>query len=136
MSDLSLSQRLALKLNIPTLKENIMNTNTYTITLSNGKEIDYIRVDNCSNGNPRYVIHFLELITGKQIEDIKEEYEDQKANNRSINYSSLIDYEFKQALQNSRLIRGKKYRAKWFGGGIVISSYNLESDLEYLFDNI
>jgi hypothetical protein len=30
----------------------------------------------------------------------------------------------------------KKYRAKWFGGGYVIQSYNLESDLEYLINKV
>jgi hypothetical protein len=114
-----------------------MNTNTYTITLSDGREIDYTRINNCSNGNPRYVIHFLELITDKQIEAIKEEYNRYKAiNSTNIYYSWVIDSEFDQSLENSRLIGGKKYRAKWFGGGIVISSYNLQSDLEYLFSNI
>lgn len=28
----------------------------------------------------------------------------------------------------------KKYRAKWFGGGYVFQSYNLEQDLEYALD--
>lgn len=29
-----------------------------------------------------------------------------------------------------------KYRAKWFGGGYVIQSYNLESDLEYHLNQV
>ena len=28
----------------------------------------------------------------------------------------------------------KKYRAGWFGGGLVFSSYNVEDDLKYMYD--
>lgn len=65
----------------------------------NGEEISYYRIDNDLNGNPRYVVHFLDL--------------DVKPN----------DYGNIKGLS--------KYRAKWFGGGYVIQSYNLESDLKY-----
>ena len=58
--------------------------------------IDFWRVDSDVNGNPRYVFHFLELAR---------------------------DYE--SALKQAHKIGGSKYRAKWFGGGIVIQSYNL-----------
>ena len=65
--------------------------------------IEVFRVENDVNGNPRYVIHFLSL-----------------ANN------------YNEALNKARKIGGKKYRAKWFGGGIVFSSYNLEKDLKIM----
>jgi hypothetical protein len=29
-----------------------------------------------------------------------------------------------------------KYRAKWFGGGYVFQSYNLEQDLEYALEKV
>lgn len=67
----------------------------------NGKDIEVARINNCVNGNPRYVIHFLDI-----------------ANN-------YID-----AINIARQIGGKKYRAKWFGGGIVFSSYNIKEDLK------
>ena len=67
----------------------------------NGQKISYWRIENTLNGNPRYVIHYL---------DIADNFDD--------------------ALRISREVGGKKYRAKWFGGGIVISSYNLQDDLE------
>ena len=70
-----------------------------TITI-NGKEVEYKRITNCVNGNPRYAVHFLQ-----------------------------IDDDYLTALNSSRLIGGKKYKGKDFGGGIVISSYNLASDL-------
>lgn len=52
------------------------------------------KVKNDVNGNPRWVIHFLDLF---------DSYEN-----------------------NERLEHGlHKYRANWFGGGYVISSYNI-----------
>lgn len=69
----------------------------------NSRDVEYFRVNNDVNGNPRYVIHFLE-----------------------------IDDDYNTALNISRKIGGKKYRAKWFGGGIVIQSYNLETDLQHI----
>ena len=68
--------------------------------------IEVFRVDNDVNGNPRYVVHFLSL---------------------SDNYN--------EALSQARKIGGKKYRAKWFGGGIVFSSYNLNEDLKMMEGN-
>ena len=67
----------------------------------NYEGISFWRVNNDINGNPRYVIHFL---------DIAEDY--------------------RTALNISRRIGGKIYRAKWFGGGIVFQSYNIESDIK------
>tara|TARA_S200002703_G_scaffold4693_2_gene5835 strand:- start:26296 stop:26595 length:300 start_codon:yes stop_codon:yes gene_type:complete len=58
--------------------------------------VDFHRVDNDVNGNPRYVVHFLSL---------------------AANYD--------RAIEIARKIGGKKYRAKWFGGGIVFQSYNI-----------
>lgn len=77
-------------------------TKAHTIKI-NGKDVEYFRINNDVSGNPRYVIHFLE-----------------------------IDNDYNTALNISRRIGGKKYRAKWFGGGIVIQSYSLETDLEHI----
>ena len=67
----------------------------------NGRDIEVTRIDNCVNGNPRYVIHFT---------DIADTYQ--------------------KAINIARQIGGKKYRASWFGGGIVFSSYNVKEDLK------
>ena len=75
----------------------------FTVTLSNGKTVTLHQVTNDVYGNPRYVIHFL---------DVAGTYE--------------------EALKLSRKIGGRKYTAKWYGGGIVFSSYNLEPTLEKL----
>lgn len=59
--------------------------------------IEFTRINNDINGNPRYVCHYLEI---------------------SDNY-----YE---AVKLANTIGGKKYRAKWYGGGIVFQSYNIQ----------
>ena len=73
------------------------------VTLSNNESLTVTRVADDSYGNPRYVIHYLEI---------------------ADTYS--------EALRISRKIGGKMYTAKWYGGGIVFQSYVLKDDLEYL----
>lgn len=60
---------------------------------------NFTRINNDTNGNPRYVFHFLKL---------------------SNNYS--------EALFLAKKIGGKKFHNKQYGGGIVIQSYNLQDD--------
>lgn len=77
------------------------------ITTVQGKEIEVFRIPNDVNGNPRYVVHFMDL-------DIK-----------------LTDYD-----NINKLYGFKKYRAKWFGGGVVFQSYNIADTLEYALDKV
>jgi len=69
----------------------------------NGNEVSVTRIDNDYCGNPRYVVHFL----------------------------SIADT-YEEALKISREIGGRVYRAKWYGGGIVFQSYNIEADLKQI----
>ena len=73
------------------------------ITLKNGKQVSLHQVNNDAYGNPRYVIHYLEL---------------------ADTYS--------EALALIRKIGGKMYTAKWYGGGLVFSTYTLEHTLDEL----
>lgn len=59
--------------------------------------IEFIRIKNDINGNPRYVCHFLNI---------------------ADNYNSAIII--------AKKIGGKKYHNKQYGGGIVFQSYNIE----------
>ena len=77
------------------------------ITTVQGKEIEVFRIPNDLNGNPRYVVHFMDL-------DIKLSYYD--------NINKLYGF--------------KKYRAKWFGGGVVFQSYNIADTLKYALDKV
>lgn len=57
----------------------------------------FTRINNDMNGNPRYVVHFLQ---------IAESYE--------------------RALFLGRKIGGRKFHNKQYGGGIAFQSYNIE----------
>ena len=61
--------------------------------------IEFHNVDNDVNGNPRYVFHFLNLADT-----------------------------YAEARRLARIIGASPYRAKWYSGGFVMSSYNLKSD--------
>ena len=63
-----------------------------------------IRINNDVNGNPRYVFHFLAL---------------------ADHYSEAVEVA-------KKLIGGKKYHNKSYGGGIVFQSYNVKVELEIL----
>lgn len=68
--------------------------------------MEFTRISNDINGNPRYVVHFLNFLSDEELEKL----------------SPLDKYD--AALRKSRAVGGKKYRARWFGGGIVVSTYN------------
>lgn len=63
----------------------------------------FTRVNNCINGNPRYVLHYLAL-----------------------------DTNYNHALNLAYHCGGKTYKGKDYGGGIVFSTYNLSGLCEYL----
>ena len=90
--------------------------NTHEI---NGQKVTSFKVQHDANGNPRYVIHYLDLLNEKEQADLWQT----SARGEWVNDS------YKAALAKAREIGGKAYRAKWFGGGIVIQSYSLECDL-------
>lgn len=86
------------------MKKNYLYTETHTVQ---GKEIEAFRIPNDTNGNPRYVVHFLDL------------------NIKLSNYDNI-----------NRLYGFKKYMAKWFGGGVVFQSYNIEDTLNFALDKV
>lgn len=87
----------------------IMKKNYRYVEMINvqGQDIETFRIDNDTNGNPRYVVHFIDL-------DIK-----------------LKDYD-----KINKLYGFKKYTAKWFGGGVVFQSYNIEDTLNFALDKV
>ncbi len=79
--------------------------------------IEFTRVNNDINGNPRYVCHFLELLTSEE-----------KAKDWSNATDRFgIDTKYKFALKRAKKIGGKKFHNKQYGGGIVFQSYNIEA---------
>jgi len=73
--------------------------------MQNDNKISFTKVNHDVNGNPRYVTHFLNLLDA--------EY--------------AMPGRFGDALYNAHKIGGAKYRAKWYGGGIVFSTYSLDA---------
>ena len=68
------------------------------------EKLEMTRVNNDVNGNPRYVVHFLQLLTLEE------------------SASCGID-KYAIALARARKIGGRKFHNKQFGGGIVFQCY-------------
>ncbi len=73
--------------------------------------INFYRIDNDVNGNPRYVCSFLSFI---------------KSGEAGYN----VDAGYKLALSRSRVLGGRKFHNKQFGGGIVLQSFNIQETAE------
>lgn len=72
--------------------------------------MEFTRITNDVNGNPRYVVHFLELL-----------------NDNELTPENSIDNKYRLAITKANKIGGRKYNTKSFGGGIVFQSYNLKN---------
>jgi hypothetical protein len=76
--------------------------------------IKFTKIKNDINGNPRYVCHFLNLLTDQ----------DNKL---------TINEQYEAALKRAKTIGGRRYHNKSYGGGIVFQSYNIgETEKEIL----
>ena len=71
-------------------------------------EKDFTRINGDIYGNPRYVFHFLHLITLEEMEE------------------GTIDSHYQKALKRAKNIGGRKFHNKQYGGGIVITTYSLQ----------
>ena len=66
--------------------------------------IEFFRINNDKNGNPRYVVHYLDIPVDEDVP---------------------VFNKYEEALNKARQIGGRKYTAKWFGGGIVFQAHLL-----------
>ena len=85
----------------------------------NYEQLDNIRltrVNNDVNGNPRYVVHFLEFLNNEE--------------NSFLPFSKKYEY----ALKKAKKIGGRKFHNKQYGGGIVFQSYNTDNLKEQIID--
>lgn len=80
-------------------------------------QLDWLRINNDVNGNPRFVVHFLEVSP--------ESWNDKPS---SEHYHDTVK------LMNK--IGGKKYHNKSYGGGIVFQSYSLPDTEKHIFNLI
>lgn len=84
--------------------------------------MELTRIKNDINGNPRYVVHYLELLNDKDFKAPRDADELEAIEFKKIMNST--DYAYKLALKKAKKIGGKKFHNKQFGGGIVFQSYN------------
>ena len=89
-------------------------------TLEN--KIEFTRVNNDVNGNPRYVCHFLALVNDKD----REEAERREKGVKPFQFS--ISHLYNIAVKKANTIGGRKYHNKQYGGGIVFQSYNIQDE--------
>lgn len=80
-------------------------------------EISYIkeslvRIKNDVNGNPRYVMHFLQMFSDEE--------------NERLRGAFSIEERYAMAVTRAKQIGGRKYSTKTYGGGVVFQSYNTE----------
>ena len=68
------------------------------------------RIKNDGNGNPRYVCHFLALLTREELD-------------RSGDQWIPVGAKYDLALHRARKIGGRKFHNKQYGGGIVFQCY-------------
>ena len=89
--------------------------------MTNSNPITFTRIKNDTNGNPRYVCHFLNLNT-----------EEELAADGGAWIS--ISEKYSRACKRANKIGGKKYNCKAYGGGIVFQSYSLDSEVSAIND--
>lgn len=88
-------------------------------------KINWTQIYNNSNGNLRYVCHFLDLVTEKEREIAEENKRIKQTSWPDLFFTTTNDlYNF--ALRMAKKIVGKKFHNKKFGGGIVFQTYNIE----------
>lgn len=86
-----------------------------------GNELEVTRIKNDINGNPRYVIHFVDVYQHKLANAYKETF---------IRNPFDTGYNFACLLGNQAGF--KRYHNKQYGGGLVFQSYNVQQDLNDL----
>ena len=94
-------------------------------------QIEFTRVNNDVNGNPRYVCHFLSLLNANE-RGYTYEGETFDQNKPILNLG--ISEEYTLAVKKANKIGGKKYHNKKYGGGIVFQSYNLPYLEKYIIE--
>jgi len=79
------------------------------------EDIELTRINNDNNGNPRYVVHFLQLLNEEE--------------------KSFLPFhkEYEYSLKKAKKIGGRKFHNKQYGGGIVFQSYNTDNLKKEIF---
>ena len=82
-------------------------------------EKSFTRINNDTNGNPRYVLHFTNLITNEERDEHSGQY---------YNVGTMYDI----AVKKANKVGGRRYNTKKYGGGIVFQCYNIQNLIDKL----
>lgn len=82
-------------------------------------KIEWKRIDNDVNGNPRYVCHYSELLTEQDKIDLP------LTVSPVYKVTDNISARYSIALKRANEIGGKRFHNKQYGGGIVFQSHNI-----------
>ena len=85
------------------------------MTTPNSNPITFTRIKNDTNGNPRYVCHFLNLNTEAEL---------------LATGDAWISDKYSIACGRAKKIGGKRFHNKQYGGGIVFQSYSLQCEVD------
>ena len=96
----------------------------------NTSQIEFKRVNNDVNGNPRYVCHFHALLTERDKESCKE-VDSNTSHRLGVDYITKC---YNLALRKAKKIGGKKFHNKQYGGGVVFQSYNIAATEKSILD--
>lgn len=87
-------------------------------------KIEWTRIKNDTNGNPRFVCHFLNLNTRAELDASGQDW-------------IPISRKYELALARARKLGGRKFHNKQYGGGIVFQEYaGCLSELEKKIDAV
>lgn len=94
------------------------------------QKIDWTRIANDINGNPRYVCHFLNLIKDSDVPPPVVNKDGSTMTSEEVIYyihgMRRTEYLYALAVKRANQIGGRKYHTKAFGGGIVFQSYSIK----------
>jgi hypothetical protein len=93
--------------------------------------IEFTRVNNDVNGNPRYVCHFMALLNANERGYI---YDGEMLDNSKPILELSISEKYILALKKAKKIGGRKFHNKQYGGGIVFQSYNIKETEQQIKD--
>ena len=85
------------------------------MTTSNSSPISFTRINNDTNGNPRYVCHFLALNTEEELVATGDDW---------------VSNKYDLACTRAKKVGGKRFHNKQYGGGIVFQSYSLADEVD------
>lgn len=90
--------------------------------------IEFTRINNDTNGNPRYVCHFSEIVN----EADRLKADELSKTTKPFRFS--LEHLYDIAVRKARKIGGGKFNNKQYGGGIVFQSYNIQDTERHIIE--